>query len=269
MWRDPAAVVLRRELGAHARAVLAWWLVMAAMIALVCALQPQLARGLLAAKLEAMPEGMRRAFGLEVVDFHRPAAYLATNFLYVALSAGVLACRLGAGAIAREEALRTAELLYTQPVTRARILGGKAAAVAIYAIGFPMSLALVALPVLAAVAERPLEAGLVASLFGGAAAVAACLAGVGMLIAATVRDARATGGIALAVALGAWFVGLLSALAPAAAPLGWLSPYKLLEPTAIVAAGGLDPVRAGALGAIGVALGAIAIARYRRRDLLA
>jgi ABC-type transport system involved in multi-copper enzyme maturation permease subunit len=269
MWRDPALVVLRRELGANARGVLAWWLPIAGVVALVCALQPSLASGLLAAKLEAMPEAMRRAFGMAVVDFHRPAAYLATNFLYVALSAGVLACRLGAAAIAREEALRTAELLYTQPVTRARILGGKAAAVALYAVGFPLALAGVAIPVLGAVADRPVEAGLVASLFGGAAAVAVCFAGLGMLIAATVRDARAAGGIALAAALGTWFVGLLSALAPAVAPLRWLSPYKLLEPVAIVAAGGLDPVRAGTLVAAGAAAGALAIARYRRRDLLA
>lgn len=269
MWRDPAIVVLRRELGANARGVLAWWLAIAGMVALVCALQPHLASGLLAAKLEAMPEAMRRAFGFEAVDFHRPAAYLATNFLYVTLPAGVLACRLGAGAIAREEALRTAELLYTRPVTRTRILGGKAAAVAIYALAFPLALAGVAIPVLAAVAERPVEAGLVASLFGGAAAVAACFAGLGMLIAACVRDARAAGGLALAIALGAWFVGLVSALAPAVAPLRHLSPYKLLEPAAIVAAGGLEPVRAGALVAIGAACGALAIARYRRRDLLA
>lgn len=269
MWRDPALVVLRRELAANARGVLAWWIPLAGMVALVCALQPSLASGLLAAKLEAMPEAMRRAFGMSAVDFHRPAAYLATNFLYVSLSAGVLACRLGAGALAREEALRTAELLYTQPVTRAKILGGKAAAVAIYAVGFPLALAGVAIPVLAAVADRPVEAGLVASLFGGAAAIGVLFAGLGMLIAASVRDARAAGGLALAAALGTWFAGLLSALAPAVEPLRWLSPYKLLEPTAITAAGGLDPVRAGALVAIGAACGALAIARYRRRDIVA
>lgn len=269
MWRDPAIVVARRELAANARGVLAWWLAVAGVVALVCALQPSLASGLLAAKLDAMPEAMRRAFGLEVVDFHRPAAYLATNFLYVTLSAGVLACRLGAGALAREEALRTAELLYTQPVARARILGGKAAAVAIYAVLFPLALAGVAIPVLAAVADRPVEARLVAALFGGAAATGVCFAGAGMLIAACVRDARAAGGIALAASLGTWFVGLVSALAPAVAPLGWLSPYKLVEPASIVVAGGLDPLRAGALVGLGAACGALAIARYRRRDLLA
>jgi ABC-2 type transport system permease protein len=267
--RDPAAVVLRHELRTHARGTLVWWLAMAVMLALVCALQPSLANGLLAAKIDSMPEGMRRAFGLELVDFHRPAAYLATNFLYVTLSAALLAGRLGAAAIAREETLRTAELLYTQPVSRTRILGGKAAAVAVYAVAFPAALAAVALPVLSGVAERPLEAGLTASLFAGAAALALCFAGIGMLIAASLRDARAAVGVTLAVAVATYLLGLLSALAPAVAPLRWLSPYKLVEPTSIVAAGGLDPLRTGALVAIGAACGALAIARYRRRDILA
>jgi len=266
VWRDPAIVVLQRELRAHARGALAWWLAVAGMLALVCALQPSLANGLLAAKLESMPEAMRRAFGLELVDFHRPAAYLATNFLYVTLSAALIAARLGAAAIAREEALHTAELLYTQPVARTRILAGKAAAVATYAVAFPAGLAAVALPVLAAVADRPLEVGVAASLFAGTAALAVCFAGIGMLVAASVRDARSAAGIALGIALGTWFLGLVSALAPAVAPLRWLSPYKLVEPAAI-AAHGLDPAGVGTLLAVGAVCGALAILRYRRRDI--
>lgn len=269
MWREPALVVMRRELGAHARGTLAWWLPLAAMLALACALQPQLAGGVLAAKLEAMPVEMRRAFGLALLDFHRPAAYLAANFLAVSLGTGLLAARLGAVAVSREEAQRTAELLYALPVTRARILAGKAGAVAAYAIGFPLALALASVPVLAAVSERPLELGLVAQLFAGAAAAGLCLGGVGMLIGACLRDARAAGGLALLASLGVWLLGLLSALAPATAPLGWLSPYRHVEPVAIVSAGGLDPLTAAALVAVGAAAAALAVARYRRRDILA
>lgn len=269
MWRDPALSVLGHELRASARGAFAWWVGTAGMLVLVCALQPSLASGALAAKLEAMPAGMRRAFGLEIVDFQRPAAYLAANFLYVTLTVALLASRFGAVAIAKEETLRTAELLYTLPVSRVRILAGKAAAVAAFAIAFPAALAAVAIPVLAAVTARPVELGLTAELFAGAAALGLCFAGLGMLVAACVRDARTAGGLALALAVGTWFLGLISAAAPAAAPLRWLSPYKLVEPMAILAAGGLDPVHAGLLVAVGVGSAAFAIARYRRRDIVA
>jgi beta-exotoxin I transport system permease protein len=263
MWRD----IAWRELGASRRVVLSWWIPLAGMLVLICALQPSLASGMLAAKVESMPDAMRRAFGIELVDFHRPAAYLATNFLYVTLSVSLLASRLGAGSIAREEVLHTAELLYTQPITRTRVLAGKAVAVALCVIAVPVGLAGVALATLAGVAEQALEPALIVSLFVAAAALGVCFAGLGMLVATLVRDARSASGVALGVMLGTWFLGLVSVLSPRVAFLGWLSPYKLLEPPAIVAAGGVAPARAFALVAIGVVCGAIAVARYRRRDL--
>jgi ABC-2 type transport system permease protein len=268
MLPDAAVVhwVIARELRAGARTFAAWWIPTAGLLALVCALQPSLADGLMTAKVQSMPEAMRRAFSVELVDFHRPVAYLSSNFLYVALSTGIFAARLGAGVIAKEEALHMAEMLYTQPVSRSAVLLGKAGAVAGYAVGFPVGLAAVALAVLAAVAQRPLEPGLIAAQFAAAAALGVCFGGLGMLVATLVRDARSAGGGALGVALGAWFVGALSGLAPAAAPLRWLSPYKIVEPSAITA-GDLAAVRIAALVAIGVACGALAIARYRRRDI--
>jgi len=169
--------------------------------------------------------------------------------------------------VAKEEVLHTAEILYAQPVGRDQILAGKAAAVAVYAVAFPIGLALVAASILGAVVPAPLEAGLMASLFAGVVALGLCFAGAGMLVAALVRDPRAASGGALGLALGTYFIGVVSAIASPAAPLRWLSPYKLVEPSAIVAHGGLDPVRASVLVGLGLAFGGAAIVCYRRRDI--
>ncbi len=266
-----AAILVRHELGASLRTFLAWLVPMACLLGLTCALQPSFAGdgGALAAKIQAMPETLRKAFGVELVDFRRPAAYLAINFLSVTLIASLFGGLLGARIVAKEETLHTAELLYAQPVSRVHILAGKAAAVAVYAIALPLALGLLAVAILAAVVPGPLEAGLMAALFGGAAALSVCFAGAGMLVAAVVRDARSAAGGALAIVLGTYFLGVLSAIAAPAAPLRWLSPYKLVEPIAILARGGLDPVGPAALVALGIAFAAAGIARHRRRDILA
>jgi len=262
-------ILLARELRANLRSALSWMVPVAGLLALTCALQPSFAGngGLLEAKIQAMPEAMRRGLGLALVDFQRPAAYLAANFLFVSLTGALFAALLGAGVVAREETLHTAELLYAQPVSRAQVLAGKAAAVALYALAFPLAMGAVAVPILAAVAARPVEPGLMIALFAGAAAVNLAFAGAGMLAAALVREPRSAAGVALALALGTYFVGVISAIAATAAPLRWLSPYKLVEPAAVVARGGLDPVAGIALVGLGLALVAAAIAGYRRRDL--
>jgi ABC-type transport system involved in multi-copper enzyme maturation permease subunit len=266
---DAARLVFARELRGGRRSFLSWAVPVGGLVALFCALQPSMvASGLLAAKLAGLPASMRHALGLELVDFARPPVYLAASFLYVTLPCALYAGLAGAGTIAKEELAHTAELLYAQPASRARILAGKAAAVAVQAVALPCLLGAIAAGVLGAVAAAPLEGAVIAQMFGGVVALALAFGGIGMLIAALVRDARAASGAALGVVLGTYFLGMLSALSDAAAPLRFLSPYKLVEPSAIVA-DGLAPLGVLALVAIGAAAVALAIARYRRKDLLA
>jgi beta-exotoxin I transport system permease protein len=266
--RDGAAIVFAHELRVNLRGLLAWLLPVGALLALTCALQRSYVdSGLFEAKLQSLPAAMRHALGLELVDFRRPPVYLATNFLFVVLPSSLFAGLLGAALVAKEEILHTAELLYAQPASRGAILAGKAGALALHVIAFPATLGAIAIATLGAMAAAPLEAGLVAQLFAGAVTLAIAFAGLGMLIAALVRDARAAAPVALGLVFGTYLIGVISAIAAPAAPLRFLSPFKLVEPSTTVAAGGLAPVRAAALIALGVAAGALAIARYRRRDL--
>lgn len=263
---DATMLVFRHELRASLRTWLVWVVPVGAMVAMTSGLQPSLAAGPLAAKLDSMPEMLRKAFGLAVVDFHRPAAYLATNFTTVSLTAALFSALLGAAMIAKEEVLRTAELLYAQPTSRTQILLGKLGALAVYTLAFPLVLAVIAMAVLGAVAERPLEPIAIAQLFAGATAIALCFAGLGLFVATLVGDKRSASGAALGVVLGTYFLGILSAIAEPAESLRWLSPHELAKATDVLVHG-LDPLRITLLVALGAGAAALAIARYRRQDI--
>lgn len=263
---DAARIVFGRELRAGLRPWLCWVVLVGLLLTLTCALQPSLAGGTLAAKIESLPATLRKALGLQLVDFHRPAAYLTMNFTIVALATAVFPALFGASLIAKEELLRTAETLYAQPCSRTRILVGKTGALIVYAIALPVGLAAIAMAVLGAVSDRPLEPGVIGALFGGAIAVAVCFAGAGMLAAALVRDKRHAAGAAFAVVLSTYFLGVISAISETAAPLRWLSPHKLAEPVTILTHG-LDPLRVVALVVAGGVMAVLAIVRYRDQDI--
>ena len=265
--RVVVASVARREFGAGLRTALRWLAPLAGLLLLVCVLQPALANGPLATKIESMPALMRRAFGLELVDFHRPALYLAVNFTYVAVGVGLFGGLLGARAIAQEEALRTADLLFVAPVRRSRILVGKAIAVACYVIALPAVLGAIAIATLGVVVDRPLEPALLVSMFAATTCLGICFAGVGMFVATHVRDARDANGATLGIVFGSFVLGIVSALTPVTAPLRYLSPFKLLEAMPVVAGGGVPVLPALGCTLAGILLGAWAIARYERRDL--
>jgi ABC-2 type transport system permease protein len=258
--------IFGRELAANLRTFLGWLIPLAAIVAMSCALQPSMAAGPLGAKLDSMPEVLRKAFGIEALDFRRPVAYLATNFTTVLLPTALFGALLGAGAIAREETLRTAELLFALPVGRGRVLVGKAMAAAVYVLALPAALAVIALAAFGAVVDVPLEPAAILALFAGSAAVAVCFAGFGLLAAALVRDKRSATSAAVGIVLGTYFLGVISAIAAPAAPLRWLSPFKLADPAAIVGHG-LAPAHVAALVALGVVTAVAAIARYRSQDI--
>jgi ABC-2 type transport system permease protein len=262
-------VVLARELRAHRRSFALWVIPIALLIVAVVGLQPSMAGdgGVLAAKLAAMPESMRRAFGMMAIDLQRPAAYLSINFLYVTLTAALSGGLHGAAVIAKEETQRTAELLYSQPVDRLHVVLGKALAVALGAIAFNAALAAVALGALAAILSGPLEPGLVLALFGGTTCLGLASGGLGMLVATVVRRARVAGNVALGLVVGMYLIGLVGAISPAAELLRWLSLFEYVAPARILARGGLHPLAAGGMVTLGVCATAIAISRYRRRDL--
>ncbi|HLL52670.1 MAG TPA: ABC transporter permease subunit [Myxococcaceae bacterium] len=269
--RFGAAIILRRELRAHLKSFLSWLLPVAGLLVMTISLQPSIAQegGLLEAKLAAMPEAMRNAFGFGGLDFRRPAAYLATNFLYVTLTASLFGGLLGATLLSKEEALRTVEALLALPVGRAEVLAGKAAALVVYVAAFNAALLGTALVAFQAFVGDTGERGLVAALFLGTALLGLCFGAVGLLLSAVLKDARGAPGLTLGVVLGTYLLGMLSGLSAKADPLRWLSPYKLVEPSGIVQGSGLTAGAVGALlGGAVLALGA-AVVLYRRRDIAA
>jgi ABC-2 type transport system permease protein len=264
--RRVAAIVGRHELTANLRTTVLWFLSLGALLALVCALQPALAAGPLAAKISSLPNGMRDALGLSIVDFHRPVAYLATNFTYVMVGAGLFGGLLGARVVAKEEVQRTAEVLYSQPVHRSAILAGKAISVATYAVTMPLLLSLIPIVILGSLSPRSLEPLRVLSLFAACSCVAVAFAGIGMLVASTLRHARGAANVSLAIVFGMFVVGVFSSVAPSLGFVRWLSPFKLVEATSLVS-NGLDPRRAAVLLGIGALCAILAVHRYRTRDL--
>jgi ABC-2 type transport system permease protein len=263
-------LILGRDLRAHLRGFLSWVLPVAALVVLVVSIAPSMMRqgSMLEAKLQAMPEGMKRVFGVALLDFRRPASYLAINFIYVTLTASLSAGMLGANILAKEEALKTAELLLTQPISRTRIVTAKALVVLLHAIAFNVVIATIAIIGLGLVMTGPTEASRIAQLFAGTTSLAICFGGLGMLIATLVKRARIAANAALGVVLGTYLLDVVGALSPDLDVLSRISPFRPMEPSRVIAAGGVDPLALLALCAIGVIAAIAAAYRYARRDIL-
>lgn len=262
-----SAVIVRRSVADARRSLLGWMLGMIGMVLMYGAFWPSVRDNAqqFDQYLEALPEFLRNVIGFEEIG--TPVGYLQTELFTFLGPALILTFAIGAGAraIAGEEERQTADLLFTTPVTRRRVVVEKWIAMLAGAstVGFALWAAI----------------AFVAPLFGlqidlGAAA-AACLmlvllglgfGSIALLIGCWTGRRGLASGATAALAVASL---LIDALAPAVEGLGWLQRgslffyYDELRPLA----NGLDAAHASVLAAVGIVALVAAVVAFDRRDV--
>jgi ABC-2 type transport system permease protein len=253
------------------RSLVTWAVAMTALVGMYAGIYPSFSKSnAYSDVVDQMPKALRDLFTAGIgMDFSSGPGYVYMEMLSFMAPMLVLLYTIGAGAnaIAGEEERHTLDLLLATPVTRTRVALEKVAAMVagVLAIVVASGAALVAFGAAADmgldtanVAASMLHLALLGLVFG------ACALALG---AATGRVAVARTGAAL-VAVGTY---LVNGFAPS---VSWLQPVRKLSPFYQYI--GHDPIRRGvSVTAVGiavatvVALVAVAVWSFRRRDLAA
>lgn len=217
--------------------------------------------------LSQLPGGFKMMIS-DSADWLSPAGFMSSKIFYLMLPMlfVILAVSLGSTLLAREERSGTLELLLARPVSRLKLLLGKAAA----------GLIIMATVTLAASATAVLfgwRVGLELSLWRVAEAVSlSALMGLmfGSLALMLTALGRATGrgsaGLAAALAIGGYLVVSLEGLA------WWLEwpakflPYHYYQPAEVLL-GGYNWLNAAGFAGVAVVFTIIAVMGFARRDI--
>lgn len=217
--------------------------------------------------VDALPPALRALAGS--ADIASPTGYAGSGYVHpVALAIqGAIAISMSASP-AREAEDGTAELVLSRPLPPARWLGAHFLAMAtglavVVAGGYAGGLA-AALSVddLAPVDAGPLAGALIAGYLCFLA-----VGGVTLLVAAFVRTGGRAVGLAAGFVLISYALDYLSQVWSIAEPLGPLSVFHYLDPSAIIGGAGLGGVDVLALAGLAVVSAAIALVQVERRDL--
>ena len=205
------------------------------------------------------------AFGMDRLNFGTLLGFYAIECGNVlGLGGAFFAALCGAGILSKEEKDRTAEFLLTHPVSRARIVTEKLAAVYAQIVAMNLIIYGISLGSIAAIRE-PVPWKELNLLHLAYFLLQAELAGICFGISAFVR--RGSAGIGLVIAAGMYFLNLVANIAQAAEFLKYVTPFGYADGADIIEKGCLD----GTLVAIGLAFGAIGIGaaygKYCRKDI--
>ncbi len=248
------------------RSLLGWGIGLGALVAVTVAFWPAF-RGSsgISEAIDQLPAGVVDAFGL--AGFGTPAGFLRGNLyeFIVPLLMAVAAVAAANGLTAAEEDAGRLETYLSQPVTRQSVFIGRVVALVVWVSVLTSAILLVqlvgnAVVVLQIDATRIVSTvvlcGLLALLFGTLAlAVAGWLPRPSLVLA-----------VGIAVAVGGYLVAALFPLSDPLEPLSGLSPWKwALGGDPLV--NGAEPWRFAALLLPAVALVALAVAGFVRRDV--
>ena len=250
------------------RALLWWGLGIVALVALTVAFYPSVRDSSgLSGYSEDLPEALRALFAGGELDLVSPAGYLNSQVYALMAPLVLLVFSIGAGAdaVAGEEERGALDLLLAQPVTRARLVAQRFAAL-VLTVAFLSVVLLAAVAVGAWMVDLGIGAGGLLAATGGAMLLA-ILFGALALAAGSARPGRGRAiAVAATLAAAAWILDGLAQAVEALEPWRPLSPYYH--------ALGKDPLRDGApwgswaLLAVATALLAgAAVAGLGRRDV--
>ena len=206
-----------------------------------------------------------KAFGMDRLDFGTLIGFYGVECGNVlGLGGAFFASLLGIAALSSEESGHTAEFLLTHPVTRARVLAEKLAAVLIEVLVFNAVNALIAVGCIRLIGE-PLPGKEILLLHEAYLAMQVELAMICFGLSAFLR--RGALGVGLGLATVMYFLNLVANIADSASWLKYVTPFGYTESADIVSAGRLD-MGMLALGlVVGVLVAAAGSAYYARKDI--
>ena len=263
--------VFRKELKRNRRSYIAWTLVICGLVVLYTAFYPSVsaASDQMEDLLEIYPEGFLKAFDIRGIESltNILGFYVTYNGMFILVLGSIFSTVLAASIVSKEERGKTAEFLLTQPVHRWEVWGGKILAYLTYLIGLNISVGLAGVVSIALFSEASYDTGafFVFSTYAFLAMVA-CGA-IGLAVSVALRRPRGMTGAAVGIAIGAYFIDMLSRIADSADAIGYLSVFKYVRTDVLAADYALDPWRAAYLIGITILFFTISLVRFSRRDI--
>lgn len=264
-----SANIYKHEFRTRLRSVITWSLAIVAITFIFFSIFPVFAdqADLMNEMLANFPPELRAAFGMNNVDLASVLGFYGFVFIFLQLCLAIQASNYGFGLVSIEENELTADFLLSKPVSRTQILNSK-----LFAAITSLVLTNLALWMIAFIAitvfhgDREYDTGTLLLLLLSAIIFQLFFLSVGLAVSLLVKRVRSVTPYALGLAFGTYVINAFSGVF-GDVKLELLTPFKHLDPGAIVQNGAYDTLLL--LLNVAVTLVALVVSYwlYVRRDI--
>ena len=217
--------------------------------------------------LESMPQVMLEAFGMGNMTLSSLSGFISAIGLYLYLLLGMHAVLLGSSIISKEERDRTAEYLFTHPISRKDVIGSKLLSTLINLIILNI---IALLTTIASSLQYEKDEGFykfIALLFISIFILQMIFLSIGMLVAAISKNAKKSGNISVTILMLAFLTASLINMVDSLDFLKYITPFKYFDGDLLLKEARIEPIfLVLSILIIGVGIGGTYIF-YPKRDL--
>lgn len=235
--------IIKRELRANLKSIIIWSIAMAFLVTVWMIEFESFANNpFIDDFMKSMPEGLLSAFGMSNLNIASLEGFIGTVSLYLYLLLGIQAVLLGSSIIAKEERDKTAEYLFTLPVSRKKVIWSKIIAAIINLI--ILNLVTLTSMLLSTISynKEPKFYGFLALMFLGVFIIQLIFLSVGMLVASVNKRYKKSGNISVAILMITFLIASLINMVDSLDYLKYITPFKYFDASYILNEKSLEPV---------------------------
>lgn len=192
--------------------------------------------------LDSMPRGMLDALGMGDMNLASLSGFISTLSLYLYLILGIYAVLLGSSIISKEERDKTAEYLFTLPISRKKVVWSKLVAAIINLI--LLNLVTLASTIITSMNYEKDEGfyKFIILLFLAIFILQMIFLSIGMLVASINKRYKKSGNISVSILMIAFVISSLVNMVESVDFLKYITPFKFFDANYILNKGKMEPV---------------------------
>lgn len=235
--------IIKRELRSNLKSMIIWSAALAFLV-IVWMIEYESFAGNPAINdfLAAMPQGIMAALGMQDFILDDLNGFIGSISLYLYLLLGMQAVLLGSSIISKEERDRTAEYLFTLPISRKRVIVGKA-------ISAIMNLAILNIITMGSLilSTMSYDKGenfypFIGIMFASIFIIQMVFLSIGMLVSSVNKRHKKSGNISVGILLITFLISSLISMVDSVDFLKYITPFKYFEVRYILNEMSLEPV---------------------------
>jgi len=218
--------------------------------------------------MEQMPEALKAAFMIDILNYADLHGFFAGNsYPYLMILVGIYTAILAATMFSKEEDKRTAEFLYTKPVTRGNIFSQKLISVLLNVIGMNLILLAGIFLTLVFIIAKDFNPTIFLTLVLGMFLACLTIAGMGLLISNFTSSEKLGLTLGISFVMISYVLNIMSGIVDAFSFLKYASFFYYLDPASIVVSEQIPWGKYGILLSVFMITTYLAYIRFLKKDI--